>query len=118
MGKKQQSDVINFMDLVWRAVHAADLPWSRVNPSLRSALELTVEAGFEFAPDDFSCVLKNYRSGFWISQSDEWFYAVAIMCDNQSAIASFEKHHSREAVIADNVELRIGFDHPRRKRCR
>jgi hypothetical protein len=118
MDKQPQSDVIKFMDLVWHSVHAADLSWQRVNAALRRALKLSVEAGFVFAPDDFSYVIEHYRSQFWIGESDEWFYAEAILNENKSAIDSFEKRHSRQPVIADNVSLYLGHHYVDRKRCR
>jgi len=77
--------------------------WERLNNAMRGALKMAVGAGFEFKLNDITHVIRNYRSSYWIGESDEWVYADAISVDNTSAIKSYEHCRKREPFIAENV---------------
>jgi hypothetical protein len=105
---------VQLLDLVWRGANeATSHSWERLNQSMRAALELGVGSGRTFAPDDFTYILNSYRTGRWIGESAEWFYALAIQVSNKSAIDSFERHYRRGPFVADCVRVggAGGFTH-------
>lgn len=74
---------------------------------MRNALSLAIGSGFEFNAGDVQYIFEHYRSGHWLSDSDEWIYREAIAVGNTSAIASYESAKKRQCIIADNVDLNI-----------
>lgn len=74
-----------------------------MNTAMRKALQLAIGAGFEFVKADFENLSK-FRSGYWIGDSDEWVYSMAIAEGNYSAAVAFEQWKGREPIIADNVD--------------
>jgi hypothetical protein len=118
MKKPVISPVVQLMDLVWAsALQGSPHSWERLNHSMRSALELSIGFGFAFAEGDVAHVLSHYRSGYWIGESDEWIYSLAIAVENGTAVKSFEAYRTRTPFIADNVALsdNSGFSHGDRK---
>lgn len=106
MAKKKKSACIELLDLVWaNANNAIPHSWERLNHAMSSALRLAIGSGFELLETDILHVFKNYRSGYWIGESDEWIYCHAIACNNMSAIKSFESAKGRTPFIADNVSI-------------
>jgi hypothetical protein len=106
--KQKKSAVIELLDLVYdRANEAVEHSWERLNHAMRHALELAVGAGFTFAESDIAYVHANYRSGYWLGESSEWVYALAIGVGNLTAAKSYEAYAKREPFIADDVRLHI-----------
>lgn len=98
------SPAIMLLDHVWEfAMKGCDHSWERLNHTMRDALLLAIGGGLVFEPGDFSHIRSNYRSGYWIGESDEWCYAMAVACCNPSAVASFERYKNRSPFIADDV---------------
>jgi hypothetical protein len=112
MAKKRaepKSAVIVLLDHVWSSTNRSTThSYERLNHAMRSALEMAAGYGFKFAPDDVQYILSNYRSHYWIGESDEWLYGTAVAAGNMSAIQSFEKAKGREPFIAEQVNLSVG----------
>lgn len=105
---KATSNVIRLLDLVWSTTNAAvGHSYERLNHAMRSALELAIGAGFEFKEGDIKHVFDNYRSGYWIGESNEWIYTDAITVGNMSAIKSFESAVGRQGFLADDVDIGV-----------
>lgn len=105
--QKKASAVIQLLDLVWNHTNqATPHSWERLNHAMRKSLTLAVGAGFEFEPGDMAIVLESaaYRSHFWIGESSEWVYALAVTVGNMSAITDYEAMKCRPGFIADQVE--------------
>ena len=107
-----KSKVITLLDLVWSNTNAAvGHSHERLNHAMRNALELAIGSGFEFAAADVKYIRSNYRSHFWIGETDEWIYTLAVKVGNMSAIKSFEKYKDREPFIAAKVEVGSNGDY-------
>ncbi len=103
--KQKKSAVIELLDLTWnRTNESVEHSWERLNHSMRRALELAIGAGFDFAEGDMAHVHANYRSGYWLGESSEWAYALAIGTGNLSAAKSYEVFRNRGPFVADDVE--------------
>lgn len=115
MARREVSPAIKMMDLARdSACGAVQHAWERYNHALRYALTLAVGGGFRFDEADYAHILKSYGTGYWVGESDEWIYALAVMVGNMSAIKSFEAARGRRPFIADEVdpgENRGGFVH-------
>jgi hypothetical protein len=112
--KSAKSAFIQMMDLVWdNANDATSHSWERLNGAMHSALNLGIGSGFKLDEDDIACVMANYSTGYWIGESSEWVYGLAIAVENASAIKSFEKWKGRAPIIADDVTLNShsGYTH-------
>lgn len=106
--KDKRSSVIRLLDEVWTSTNAGTShSYERLNHAMRAALTLAIGAGFEFAEDDISHIMTNYRSGYWVGER-EWIYSLAVCVENSSAYKSYEKCAAREPVIADGVTIRSG----------
>jgi len=108
MAKKKRlaSAAIQLLDLVYdSACKANGHSWERINHAMREALEMACGAGFAFHEDDMERIFDNYKSGYWIGESDEWVYAAAVVAGNMQAIRSYEKVKGREPFIATEVRL-------------
>ncbi|HXH93834.1 MAG TPA: hypothetical protein VNN25_19805 [Thermoanaerobaculia bacterium] len=72
---------------------------------MAGALRLAIGAGFPFSEDggDFAA-LGEFRSGYWMSDSEEWVYSMAIVEGNLSAAKAYEVWKGREPIIADEVD--------------
>lgn len=102
MAKNKPSAVIQLLDLVWaNANTSTSHSWERLNHAMQDALRLAVTSGMPFAPDDFTHIVNNYRSVYWLD--GERFYASAVATDNKSAFLAYERCTSRDPFIADNV---------------
>lgn len=111
---KKASSAIQLLDLVWANCNQATAhSWERLNHSMRDALSLAIGAGFTFAPGDMAHVFANYRSGYWLSDSDEWIYSLAIGVENSTAYQSYEAAKEREPFLADDVRFSChgGYTH-------
>lgn len=105
MKRKKKSPVILLLDTVWENCNSStDHSWGRLNHSMRDALTLAIGAGFTFDIGDVRHVLDNYRSGYWIGDSDEWIYTLAIQIGNSTAQQSYEAAKNRTPIIADDVD--------------
>jgi hypothetical protein len=106
--KQKKSAVIELLDLVYnRTNESVEHSWERLNHSMRRALELAIGAGFDFAEGDMAHIHANYRSHYWLGESSEWVYALAIGVGNLTAAKSYEAYANREPFIADDVRLHI-----------
>ena len=102
---KRKSPVINLLDLVYRnANDSTGKSYERLNHAMRAALSLAIGSGFKFGKDDINYIRSNYRSGYWIGDSDEWIYTEAVVVGNTSAFNSYEAAKNRQAFIADDVD--------------
>lgn len=111
---KKTSAAIQLLDLVWANANAATShSYERLNHSMHDALSLAIGSGMEFAEGDIAYVLSNYRSGYWISESDEWIYSLAIAVENVSAVKSYETAKDRNPFLADDVSMtnHSGYTH-------
>ena len=107
--KQKKSQVTALLDLVWEnANEAVSHSWERLNHAMRGALELAIGAGFTFESGDIAYIFQNYRSGYWLGDSDEWIYCKAIMAGNMTAIKSYEAAKGREPFITEGVDLNGG----------
>jgi len=105
MKTEKKSPVIELLDLVRaKSNMAAGHSWERLNHAMRNALSLAIGAGFKFAPGDVEYVMGNYNSGYWIGESPEWVYSMAVTVGNMSAVTSYETWKGRGPFIADDVE--------------
>lgn len=114
MKKQKTSAAIQLLDLVWANANTATAhSWERLNHAMHKALSLAIGAGFEFSIGDMAHVGSNYRSGYWIGDSSEWIYHLAIASENATAYQSYEAWKKREPFIADDVEMQEhgGFIH-------
>ncbi len=114
MKTKKLSAVIQLLDLVYgNACAATSHSWERINHAMRGGLELAVGSGMKFDAGDMRHVFTNYKSGYWIGESSEWVYSLAISCENTSAYQSYEATKGREPFLADDVRIldRSGFTH-------
>lgn len=112
--KKTTSAAIQLLDLVWANCNKATAhSWERLNHSMRDALSLAIGAGFKFELGDIAHVLNNYRSGYWIGESDEWIYSLAVGVENATAYQSYEAAYKREPFLADDVcfQCHGGYTH-------
>lgn len=99
-----KSAVIRMLDIVYgNANEATGHSWERLNHAMRDALSLAIGSGLKFFKGDLTYIGKNYRSGYWRGESDEWIYCLAVTVGNMSAIQSFEQWKGREPFIATNV---------------
>lgn len=106
--EKATSSVIKLLDLVWGSANSAvGHSYERLNHAMRSALDLAIGAGFEFKEGDIKHVCDNYRSGYWLGESNEWIYTNAITVGNMSAIKSFEAAVGRQGFLADDVDIGV-----------
>lgn len=122
MQEKDESTVIEFLDLVWRNTNdAIGHSWMRLNHSMHDALMLAVKAGFKFEKEDFTEISKRFRFGYWGGAGSgengfaESFYTAAVRNDNRSACIAFEAYKKRKPFIYGNdngarVRLAIGSD--------
>ncbi len=103
MVAKRTSAPTALLQLVWdNAQSATSHSWERTNTAMRKALALTIGAGFAFTKADFEGLAK-FRPGYWIGESEEWCYSMAVAEGNYSAADAFEEWMGREAIIADDV---------------
>lgn len=117
MRKPKTSDAIKLLDLVWKNTNdGTSHSYERLNHAMHAALSLAIGACFKFQIDDYRHILCNYRTGYWIGESDEWVYKLAIGVENMSAIQSFEAEKDREPFIADDVSFEVygGWTHGER----
>jgi hypothetical protein len=99
-----KSAAIRLLDLVWQNT-TKDTSYERLNHSMRDALTLAIGCGMPMAAGDIKHVFSNYRSGYWISDSDEWIYTLAIQVGNMPAIKSYEAAKDRKPFLADDVSF-------------
>ena len=103
-----RSAVIKLLDLTWQNANAkTSFSYERLNHSMANAVSLAIGAGFAFAEDDIKLIRANYRSSYWIGESDEWMYCEAVAVGNMSAIKSYEKWKKREPFIAEQVDIQM-----------
>lgn len=103
--KAEESAAMQLLSLVWRETNTATaFSWERLNHAMRAALELAIGAGMKFAEGDFGATLDRWNPGRWLSESDEWCYALAVEVGNRSAIAAYEAYRKRGSIIADDVD--------------
>ena len=103
---EQASDPIHLLDHVWETICRADsTSYAALNTSMRQALGIAVGGGMTFKENDFNHIFENYKSGYWIGESSEDWYAMAIMIGNTSAIKAFEFAKGRASIIADDVSF-------------
>lgn len=104
--RPEASSAIRLLDLVWDENQTAVAhSYERLNHAMRDALQLAIGAGFTFAAGDIKHIWESYRTSYWIGESPEWVYALAIAVGNLSAVKSFEAWKGRDAFIADDVRL-------------
>lgn len=102
--EQERSGVIQLLDLVYKnSLCGVNHSWERLNKAMRLSLKTAIGSGFEFDIDDWQYIGSHYRSGYWLGDDIEHWYAICVSDDNATAIASYEKWKNREACIADDV---------------
>ena len=80
--------------------------WSRLNQSMRAALDLAISSGCEFDVGDFAGLEEAFHFGYWGIVDGgfaEGFYRLAVAENNLSAAKSFEHWKGRGPFIAGDV---------------
>jgi hypothetical protein len=72
--------------------------YTNINISMQSALELAISAQLKFEESDFQSISTMYQSQYWLGDHEKW-YTNAIICNNRSAIKSFETWKKRKPYI-------------------
>ena len=99
-----RSDVTDLLDHVYaKSQRGCSRSWSKLNNTLRMALEIAIGGGFKWDIDDCKYVVNHYNSGYWLGENFERWYSLCIAASNASAIASYESYVGRQGFIADNV---------------
>ncbi|KKM85208.1 hypothetical protein LCGC14_1291420 [marine sediment metagenome] len=103
MPKKQKpSPVYRLLSLVWNNTNkATGDSWERLNQSMCGAMNLAIDAGFPFAPDDFNRAMADFDGGRWFD--GEGYYTLAVQTGNLSACQAIEVWKKRPSFIADDV---------------
>ncbi|KKM62861.1 hypothetical protein LCGC14_1517360 [marine sediment metagenome] len=104
MEGNKMSPALEILHLTWYGVHenASLWSWARLNRCMHTALDLAIEAGFEFGLDDFYEIAGTYRWGWWAGDG-EGFYSHAVNANNMSAIKAYEHYRGRKPFITNNV---------------
>ncbi len=100
-----ETDVLKFVGLAWEnRGHKAPFSWDRVNRTMRSAILLAVEVGFEFTRDDLLALYhpKRYHASYYLDI--EGFYGVAVTTNNRSAARAAEAYLGRKPFIFVDIE--------------
>jgi hypothetical protein len=105
------SPALQFLTVLWEH-HCEAVPhsWRTVNESMRRGLHLAIEAGLQFAREDFATIHATMRLGYWAGSDNEknmgeQFYCVAIAVGNRSACLSFEAWKGRKPFIVQGKRL-------------
>lgn len=122
--KKQDSGPIKLLQVVWEhANEGKSHSWRILNGMLHRALNIAINSGFKFEPDDFETIHKRFSGHYWMGDSippfrGEGFYTEAVAGDggyrdcycqhNRSACISFEKWVGRKPFILDGKRLCVG----------
>ena len=101
----EKSPALQLLTLVWQhKQEATGHSWLRLNQAMRSALNLAVEAGMRFGPDDLKDTnLGQFRPGYWFH--GEMFYRRAVAYRNASAWKACENAWGRKAFIIKGAKL-------------
>ncbi len=103
MNEDKLSPALALLQLTWRECHNSVLwSWARLNRCMQTALNLTIEAGFEFGLEDFNYISKHFKWGYWIGDS-EGVYCHAVLANNMPAIKAFEHYRNRKPFIVDDI---------------
>lgn len=121
--KKEDSGPIKLLDVVWKhANEGKGHSWRILNGMLHRAMNIAINSGFKFEPDDFETIHKRFDGGYWMGNSNppfvgEIYYSEAVAdgdyrdcyCQpNRSACISFEKWVGRKPFILDGKRLCVG----------
>jgi len=114
--KLEESAAMRLLSLVWaKANTSTSHSWERLNHSMRAALELAIGSGMEFAKDDFAAFDREFRTQYWMGDTSEWAYRLAVAVGNRSAIVAYEQRKNRGPFIAYDVKFPYlndsGFTH-------
>jgi hypothetical protein len=107
LNMKEESATYTLLSLVWdQACDYRSFSWSRLNHSMRAALQLAIGC-FQFSDDDFARIETDFRYNRWNNENcGEDDYAMAVAENNVSACLSFERWKGRKPFIARDVEPR------------
>lgn len=92
---KPKSAAYALLAHVWKTAPRGS--WLRLNSAMHAALRLAIESGMEFDPEDFVRFASDFRSHYWIGDS-EWCYTAACQ-KNPSATRAYEKWAGRKPFI-------------------
>jgi hypothetical protein len=103
--ESESSPVVCLLQTVWdNALSATGHSWERLNQSMRQTLKLAVTSGFPFVAGDLKG-LDKFRPGYWMGETPEWLYSLAIEENNTSAAVAFEEWKGRCPLHADDVKV-------------
>jgi len=118
--KNSESPAMQLVRLVWdNCQQVIGHSWTRLNQSMRNALNLAISGGLRFDLGDFKTIEKAFDMRYWGGEDGgfaEYFYSQAIAVQNLTACRSFEAWKDRPAFIVDGVQPRYG--RVSRVRCR
>lgn len=115
----KDSAPLQLLNLIWdNASKAGSDSWRRYNGALQEGLSLAIRSGMKFEPDDFKVIEARYRPEYWMgmgSNDGEGYFQLAVINDNISAAASFEKWKGRKPIIWDQIRTHdTNYESPRR----
>jgi len=101
----EKSPALQLLTLVWQhKQEATGHSWLRLNQAMQSALNLAVEAGMRFGPDDLKDTnLGQFRPGYWFH--GEAFYNRAVAYQNASAWYAYENACGRKPFIVKGAKM-------------
>ena len=111
--KDMDSEGISLLRFLWRHGGAKmGHSWKRINQKMSQGLQLAIESGLEFEPDDMKIIMggrrnaseDGFRGGYWTGENLERWYRLACAegeyrSPSPTAIAMLEKYLKREPFI-------------------
>lgn len=103
MEVKKESDAYQFIMLVWQNEKTDS--YRALNDVMRMVVDTAIKANLQFAENDFDNICSNMRGGFWFGCNSngkgigEDFYSFAVICNNMSAIKSYEEWEGLKPFI-------------------
>lgn len=108
-----KSAALRLCEIVWEHNReATGFSWTRLNSSMREAVNLAINAGLRFGLKDFCYMAEHWRIEYWAgmwgnNNLGEGWYSQAVEMDNLSACLAFEKWKRRRPCIFEGKRLCI-----------
>jgi len=108
-----RSAAIEVVLTVWHSSPLHRLSWDRFNHALNDAVCLAINAGLEFAPDDFRTLAEKCRLHRWSfgdgNHLGEAFYSLAAARNHVGACRSLEKMMGRKPFFLQDNRIYVGL---------
>lgn len=110
MKKTKDSQAIRFLQSTWDFTNTA-MPhsWQRLNHTMRDALFLALEGGFEFHVDDFKLLGPRFNAGRWRGSNIEAFYSLAVKLGHNQAWNAYEAWAGRTPFLVSGKRVCVGM---------